>query len=220
MKKLLLALCLLGPSAHAQQTSSPAVGGTMTVNLLGPITSESMAELVRTAQDAVLTGAEEIQIQISSNGGKVYAARFAVNALAALPIKVSTVAMSDVSSSAVAIFCAGENRYVAPGATLYLHQLTRFAERSVKTAAAQQREDTIVHGWYDGMLKRCLARPESMSELAAYQDRDMILDERDILRLGMANAAFADLRRKKYFGRAINIVPRIAVGAAGTDGRR
>jgi len=221
MKKLALVLMLFAAPAAAQQAASPqpaASGGTMTINLLGPITSESMADLVRAAQDAVLIGADDIQIQISSVGGKVYAARFAVNALAALPIKVTTVAMSDVSSSAVAMFCAGDKRYVAPGATVYLHQLTRFAERSAKTAAAQEREDKIVQGWYNGMLKRCLADVADMSELAPYQERDMILDDKDIKRLGMANADFDDLRAKKYFGRATNIVPRVP--NIGTDGRR
>ncbi len=221
MKHFAIALALFALPAHAQQGAPinvPTKGGTMTINLLGLITSESMAEVVRTAQDAVLTGVEEIQIQISSGGGKVYAARFAVNALAALPIKVTTVAMSDVSSSAVALFCAGEERYVAPGATVYLHQLTRFAERSMKTASAQEREDRIVQGWYNGMLENCLAKPEFMKELRSYEERDMILDDVDIRRLGMANADFPDLRTKKYFGRAINIVPRHY--SSGQDGRR
>lgn len=221
MKHIAVALALFALPAQAQQGAPinvPSKGGTMTINLLGPITSESMADLMRTAQDAVLTGVDELQIRISSGGGKVYAARFAVNALAALPIKVSTVAMSDVSSSAVALYCAGDERYVAPGATVYLHQLTRFAERSMKTAAAQEREDSIVQGWYNGMLERCLTKPEFMKELKGYEDRDMILDDRDIKRLGMANADFPDLRTKKYFGRAINIVPNFSNG--GQDGRR
>jgi ATP-dependent protease ClpP protease subunit len=224
MKRLFFAalctLALLAP-AHAQQGApivAPSKGGTMVINLLGPITSESMADLVRSAQDAVLTGLDEVQIRISSVGGKVYAARFAVNALAALPIKVTTVAMSDVSSSAVAIFCAGEERYVAPGATIYLHQLTRFAERSAKTAAAQQREDEIVLGWYDGMLEKCLADSSDMNRLMGYLDRDLILDAEEIASLGMANAAFETLRAKPYFGRAVNIVPR--VGGGGSDGWR
>jgi ATP-dependent protease ClpP protease subunit len=221
LRYVVLIAALFAAPAFAQQGAPinvPPPSGTMTINLLGPITSESMADLVRAAQDAVVTGTEEIQIQISSIGGKVYAARFAVNALAALPIKVSTVAMSDVSSSAVALFCAGERRYVAPGATIYLHQLTRFAERSMKTAAAQEREDRIVQGWYNGMLEKCLTKPESMKELSSYQDRDMILDDLDIKRLGMANAEFTDLKSKKYFGRATNIVPRVM--GIGSDGRR
>lgn len=206
---LIAALSVMASGPASAQATTPQVpkGGTMTINLLGPITSASMAEVVRIAQDAVIVGAEDIQISISSGGGKVYAARFAVNALKALPIKVTTVAMSDVSSSAVALFCAGEKRYVAPGATIYLHQLTRFAERSVKTAAAQEREDEIVHGWYNGMLKGCLNEAENISEIAHYQDRDLILTQEDAYRLGMGNAPFSDLKAKKYFGRANNIVP-------------
>jgi len=177
-----------------------------------------MADLVRAAQDAVITGAEEIQIQISSGGGKVYAARFAVNALAALPIKVSTVAMSDVSSSAVALFCAGDSRYAGPGSSIYLHQLTRFAERSMKTAAAQEREDAIVNGWYDSMLTRCLSDPVDFRLIESYKERDMILDTADIERLGMSTGAFTELREKKYFGRATNIVPRMSVSSV--EGRR
>lgn len=212
---------IVGGSAIAQNAKPASQkGGTMTINLLGPITSASMAEVVRTAQDAVLVGADEIQIAISSGGGKVYAARFAVNALRSLPIKVSTVAMSDVSSSAVALFCAGETRYVAPGATIYLHQLTRFAERSVKTAAAQEREDTIVHGWYNGMLEGCLSDPARMNEISHYQDRDLILTDKDAYRLGMGTHPFGDLRAKQYFGRAVNIVPNELGAITATSGRR
>jgi ATP-dependent protease ClpP protease subunit len=192
----------------APQATQPArKGGTMVVNFLGPVTSASMAEIVRAAQDAVLVGADELQINISSGGGRVYAARFAVNVLRSLPIKVVTVAMSDVGSSAVALFCAGEERYVAPGASVFLHQLTRFAERSVKTARAQEREDKIVRGWYDGMLSDCLGERNSMSEIEIYNDRDLILDDADILRLGMANRAYSSLREKRLFGRAVNVVP-------------
>ena len=214
IRRLVLAadFAALALPAAAQQGPSPQPGtsqggGTMTVHLLGPITSESMAELVRAAQDAVLTGADEIQIGISSVGGKVNAARYAVNALSALPIRVVTVAMSDVSSSAVALFCAGERRHVAPGASIYLHQLTRFAERSRKTAAAQEREDEIVNGWYDGMLERCLADPADMAGIAEYQQRDLILDRDEAYRLGFGNAPFEDLRQKRYFGRATIVVP-------------
>lgn len=186
---------------------APAKGGTMVVNFLGPVTSASMAEIVRAGQDAVLVGADALQINISSGGGRVYAARFAVNALRALPIKVVTVAMSDVGSSAVALFCAGEERHIAPGASIFLHQLTRFAERSIKTAAAMEREDQIVRGWYDGVLLGCLSDPASMAEIEIYNTRDVILDESDAHRLGMANAEFGTLRARKMFGRAINVVP-------------
>ncbi len=200
-------LGLIAPTAAQDADKPTRKGGTMVVNFLGPVTSASMAEIVRTAQDAVLVGADEIQINISSGGGRVYAARFAVNVLRSLPIKIVTVAMSDVGSSAVALFCAGEERYVAPGASIFLHQLTRFAERSVKTAAAQEREDEIVRGWYDGMLSDCLGKRNSMSEIEVYNDRDLILDDADILRLGMANKAYSTLNDKRQFGRAVNVVP-------------
>ena len=206
----LLCVGLVATPAIAQEakpSARPKTGGTMIVNFLGPVTSASMAEIVRAGQDAVLVGADELQINISSGGGRVYAARFAVNVLRSLPIKVVTVAMSDVGSSAVALFCAGEERYVAPGSSIFLHQLTRFAERSVKTARAQEREDEIVRGWYDTMLAGCLADRTSMDEIEVYNERDLILDDADILRLGMANKAYSSLRDKRLFGRAVNVVP-------------
>lgn len=213
MKFAVVAAAILWTASASAQTaapapSGPAAGGAMVVNLLGPVTSESMADLVSAGQDAMIVGAEELQVRISSGGGKVYAVRFAVNALAALPIRLTTVAMSDVSSSAVALFCAGEQRSMAPGATIYLHQLTRFAERSAKTATAQEREDEIVHGWYDDMLRGCLKDPDDMAGIESYKDRDLILDRDDAYRLGLANTPFEALREKRYFGRATNIVPR------------
>ncbi len=204
-----ICLALSGAPATAQDAlpSAQARGGTMIVNFLGPVTSVSMAEIVRAGQDAVLVGADELQINISSGGGRVNAARFAVNALRALPIRIVTVAMSDVGSAAVALFCAGEERHIAPGATIFLHQLTRFAERSVKTAAAQEREDEIVRGWYDGMLLGCLADPANMAEIESYNTRDLLLDSTDARRLGMANNSYVALRTKRLFGRAVNVVP-------------
>lgn len=217
---VVLGLCLAAPVALAQtvtlpvpvSTPAPAPappkkGGTMIVNFLGPVTSASMAEIVRAAHEAVMVGAEEIRISISSGGGSVNAARFAVNALRTMPVKVTTVAMSDVGSSAVALFCVGEERHIAPGASLYLHQLTRFAERSVKTAAAAEREDQIVRGWYDSMLLGCIGDPASMAEIEVYNTRDVILDGADARRLGMANAEFGALRSRTLFGRAVNVVP-------------
>jgi len=222
---LVIALSLAVPSAFAQ-TAAPTVAlpvpvpapapavpapakkaGTMVVNFLGPVTSASMAEIVSAAQEAVIVGAEELRISISSGGGSVNAARFAVNALRSMPIKVTTVAMSDVGSSAVALFCIGEERSIAPGASIYLHQLTRFAERSVKTAAAAEREDQIVRGWYDSMLLGCISDPSSMAEIEEYNTRDVILDGPDARRLGMANAEFGALRSRRLFGRAVNVVP-------------
>ena len=193
--------------APAPAAQAPRKGGTMVVNFLGPVTSASMADIVRAAQDAVMIGAEEVQINISSGGGRIYAARFAVNALKSLPIKVTTVAMSDVSSSAVALFCAGEERHVAPGASIFLHQITRFAERSPKTAAAQEREDRIVFNWYDSTLIGCLNDPSMMTEIEIYKTKDVILDQADAYRLGMGNAEFGSLRGKKMLGRAVNVVP-------------
>jgi len=223
---LAVGLCLAAPSALAQTVvlpapaSAPAAasatvpapappkkGGTMVVNFLGPVTSASMSDIVRAAHDAVMVGAEELRIAISSGGGSVSAARFAVNALRSMPIKVTTVAMSEVGSSAVALFCIGEERYIAPGASIYLHQLTRFAERSVKTAAAAEREDQIVRGWYDSMLLGCISDPASMAEIEVYNTRDVILDGADARRLGMSNAEFNALRSKTLFGRAVNVVP-------------
>lgn len=205
---LMAFLVLFGGEVSAQTPSpSSANGGSVMVNISAPITSQTMLELVRIAQDAVAVGVDAIQINMSSPGGKIGAARFAVNALSALPLRIDTVAMSEVSSAAVALFCSGDRRYIGEGASIYLHQLTRFAELSRKTAAALSQEDDIVQGWYDGVLHSCVTPGTDLDELD-YSNRDVVIDAENALRLGIANAPFNDLKNIRPFGRATNIIAR------------
>ena len=204
MRALLLSLCLAAPAAA--QAPPPASGGTVVINFLGPVTAASAAELARAAQDAAMAGADTVRVNLYSGGGKISAARFAVNALASLPVRIDTVAMSEVASAAVPIFCMGEARAVAPGASLYLHALTRFAERSPKTAAAHAREDEIVQGWYEQSLRECLDQPERIGAIEGWAERDRILDREEAYALGMANRPFAALRKDPLFGRAVTVI--------------
>ncbi len=179
-------------------------GGMAIINFVAPVTSKTMAELVRNAQNAVIGGADSIRINISSGGGSVYAMQFAVNVLKTLAVPIETVAMSQIASAAVALYCAGDTRYMANGAGLYLHQQTGYHEIQDKTAAAIVREYTLNKRWYDGILYAC-THEHADHTMLDYSARDVVIDEDQATALGMTTGSIGDLAKGKIWGLAVNV---------------
>ena len=180
-------------------------GGTAIVNFVAPVTAKTMAELAKTVQNAAIGGAEAIRINISSRGGSVHAIQFAVNVLDSLPVKIETVAMSQIASAAVALYCAGDERYMAKGSGLYLHQQRGFEEIQDKTAAAVMREYELDKEWYDGLLASC-ADEDADRTVLDYSARDVVIDVDQATALGMATAPMPELDPKKTWGLAVNVI--------------
>jgi len=180
-------------------------GGTAIINFVARVDDETMADLAMTAQNAVIGGAEAIRINISSQGGSTSASQFAVNVLMNLPVPVETVAMSEIASAAVALYCAGEKRAMANGATLYLHQQWSFREIQDKTAAAVVREHRLSSRWYEDLIHAC-TDADSDRSLLDYSSRDVVIDKSQATELGMVTAKMGDLSMKKTWGPVINVV--------------
>lgn len=180
-------------------------GGTAIINFVADVDDETMADLAVSAQNAVIGGADRIRINISSQGGSVYAMQFAVNVLRNLGVPVETVAMSHIASAAVALYCAGEDRYMADGSTLYLHQQRSFAEIQDKTAAAMVRSHRLSSHWYEDLVRAC-TDADADRALLDYSARDVVIDKKQATELGMVTAAMKDMPKGKVWGRAINVI--------------
>lgn len=190
------------------ETCPPMVnykGGTAVINFVARVSDKTMAELARTAQNAVISGADRIRINISSQGGSVHAIQFAVNVLQNLSVPVETVAMSQIASAAVALYCAGEERYMANGSGLYLHQQRGYHEIQGKTAAAVVREYELNTRWYDELLHDCTAEDADRAMLD-YSAHDVIINAEEAATLGMVTGTLDDLKDAKTWGMALNVV--------------
>ena len=180
-------------------------GGTAIINFVAPVTSNTMALLAKNAQNAAINGADTIRINISSAGGSVAAAQFAINVLKSLPVKIETAAMSQIASAAVALFCTGEKRYMGNGASLYLHQQSGYREVQEKTAAALTREYELGKAWYNGLLDTCITEGADRA-LLDYSSRDVVIDVEQAQALGMITDPFSDMRKVKTWGLVMNVV--------------
>ena len=189
-------------------------GGTAIINFIARVDDETMASLASVAQNAVIGGADTIRINISSQGGSTTASQFAVNVLKNLPVPVETVAMSEIASAAVALYCAGEKRAMADGSTLYLHQQRGFSEIQDKTAAAVVRGHRLSSRWYEDLIHAC-TEDDSDRSLLDYSSRDVVIDKSQATELGMVTTKMSDLSMKKTWGPVTNVVAPAKSGSFG-----
>ncbi len=180
-------------------------GGTAVINFVAPVTAKTMAELAQSAQTAAIGGADAIRINISSRGGSLHAIQFAVNVLKNLPIPVETVAMSQIASAAVALYCAGQERYMAEGSALYLHQQRGFEEIQLKTAGAVVRELELSTEWYDDVLRGCAEEGIDPATLD-YSVRDLVIDTEQAAKIGMATASMDALDHESVWGTPLTVI--------------
>lgn len=179
-------------------------GGTAIINFVAPVTAKTMASLAENAQNAVISGADAIRINISSQGGSVHAMQFGVNVLKSLSVPIETVAMSQIASAAVALYCAGDKRYMADGSGLYLHQQRGYHEIQDKTAAAVVREYELNNRWYDGLLHAC-TNEDAERDILDYSARDVVVDLDQATALGMVTSPMTDLGKAKIWGLVMNV---------------
>ena len=180
-------------------------GGTAIINFVAPITPKTMAELAKNAQNAIISGADSLRINISSYGGSITATQFAVNVIKTLNVPVETAAMSQIASAAIALFCMGDRRYMGAGTSLYLHQQTSVYQMQDKTAAAQLREFELNNSWYNGLLDTCIAEGGDRAALD-YSSRDVLIDVDQANTLGMVTGPVEEMRDAQIWGTVINVI--------------
>jgi ATP-dependent protease ClpP protease subunit len=113
----------------------------------GPITTESMAELVRELKSLETTivdlyeetkktldgkhkkyfdhvvAMKPVRLTIHSTGGLVYAALFAVDIIKSLKIPVHTVVCGYCASAATLLFLSGSQRFITKNSTMMIHEI-------------------------------------------------------------------------------------------------
>lgn len=89
------------------------------------IDRKAAEQLVQAAAQASQAGFPEVTLCLSSLGGDVDQAFYALNMLRALPIKVHTHAVASISSCTNVVYLAGDRRTASPEATFYFHLTSR-----------------------------------------------------------------------------------------------
>lgn len=97
---------------------------TFYINFFSFVDTTSVSQLMVTIQQALKQGAKKFCIFLSSTGGNVMSGITAYNFLKNLPNEITTYNYTNVDSSAILIFCAGDNRYCLPKSRFLLHEVS------------------------------------------------------------------------------------------------
>ena len=93
------------------------------VHFIGPINHGSACAVRNLCLQALQSGASEIELHMSTEGGNMTAGFALYFFLKSLPIPLHTHNIGSVESVGVVIFLAGQQRYACPGARFLIHPL-------------------------------------------------------------------------------------------------
>ena len=93
------------------------------VHFIGPINSASACSFRNLCLQALQSGATELEIHMSSEGGNMTAGFALYFFLKSLPLPLTTHNVGSVESVGVVIFLAGQKRYACPGTRFLVHPL-------------------------------------------------------------------------------------------------
>jgi len=93
------------------------------VHFIGPINATSASTIRNLCLQALQSGASEIELHMSTEGGNMTAGFALYFFLKSLPLPLTTWNVGSVESVGVAIFLAGQKRYACPGTRFLIHPL-------------------------------------------------------------------------------------------------
>jgi len=93
------------------------------VHFIGPINATSACTIRNLCLQALQSGASEIELHMSTEGGNMTAGFALYFFLKSLPLPLTTWNVGSVESVGVAIFLAGHKRYACPGTRFLIHPL-------------------------------------------------------------------------------------------------
>jgi ATP-dependent protease ClpP protease subunit len=93
------------------------------VHFIGPINHTSACTVRNLCLQAVQSGASEIELHMSTEGGNMTAGFALYFFLKSLPVPLATHNIGSVESVGVVIFLAGQKRYACPGTRFLIHPL-------------------------------------------------------------------------------------------------
>jgi ATP-dependent Clp protease protease subunit len=93
------------------------------VHFIGPINATSACTVRNLCLQALQSGASEIELHMSTEGGNMTAGFALYFFLKSLPLPLTTYNVGSVESIGVVIFLAGQKRYACPGTRFLIHPL-------------------------------------------------------------------------------------------------
>ena len=93
------------------------------VHFIGPINHSSACTIRNLCLQALQSGASEIELHLSTEGGNMTAGFALYFFLKSLPLPLTTHNIGSVESVGVVIFLAGQKRYACPGTRFLVHPL-------------------------------------------------------------------------------------------------
>jgi ATP-dependent protease ClpP protease subunit len=93
------------------------------VHFIGPINHNSACTVHNLCLQALQSGASEIELHLSTEGGNMTAGFALYYFLKSLPLPLTTHNIGSVESIGVVIFQAGDKRYACPGTRFLVHPL-------------------------------------------------------------------------------------------------
>jgi len=93
------------------------------VHFIGPINHGSACAVRNLCLQALQSGASEIELHMSTEGGNMTAGFALYFFLKSLPVPLATHNIGSVESVGVVIFLAGQKRYACPGTRFLIHPL-------------------------------------------------------------------------------------------------
>lgn len=93
------------------------------VHFIGPISHNSVCTIRNLCLQALQSGASEIELHLSTEGGNMTAGFALYFFLKSLPLPLTTHNIGSIESVGVVIFLAGQKRYACPGTRFLVHPL-------------------------------------------------------------------------------------------------
>ena len=93
------------------------------VHFIGPINHNSVCTIRNLCLQALQSGASELELHMSTEGGNMTAGFALYFFLKSLPLPLTTHNIGSVESVGVVIFLAGQKRYACPGTRFLVHPL-------------------------------------------------------------------------------------------------
>ena len=93
------------------------------VHFIGPINHSAVCTIRNLCLQALQSGASEIELHMSTEGGNMTAGFALYFFLKSLPLPLTTHNIGSVESVGVVIFLAGNKRYACPGTRFLIHPL-------------------------------------------------------------------------------------------------
>jgi ATP-dependent protease ClpP protease subunit len=214
LKKSLTAVLLIPMGFVHLAFSQPPLSAKATIRFLAPVNAQTVNNLLNTIDQARKSGAQEIDLLLSSPGGEVVYGLSAYNYLKALPIELVTYNFGAVDSIAVALYCAGQERLSVANGEFLLHGLAaQFPPMPIEQDLVEQelRQMQNQTDALAGVVSTCTGR--SVTEVEDAVKHKTVLSAKDALKWGLVQK-IAPLPAGTETMSVVNITPDNLVGVS------